>query len=117
MTGTAGSPPAEPADGAVRKCLEFAPQGEEAPERPPYSYARLTAMAIDASAEKRCTVAAIYMWIMDRFPYYRQGKPWWKVSAGRRARARERREARGARAAEENAKGGRNINTKRRQNF
>lgn len=57
---------------------------EDSPERPAFSYARLTAMAIDASPDKRCTVAAIYTWIMDRFPYYRQGKPWWKVRGGRR---------------------------------
>jgi hypothetical protein len=89
MTGTAGSPLGEAADGAVCKRLDFSQEDDGkvsiAPERPPFSYARLTAMAIDASQDKRCTVATIYTWITERFPYYRQGKPWWKV---RRKRGR-----------------------------
>lgn len=47
--------------------------------RPNLSYARLAAMAIDGSPEKRCTVGDIYSWIEERYPYYKNGSPWWKV--------------------------------------
>eukprot|EP00048_Salpingoeca_helianthica_P005594 m.89394 g.89394 ORF g.89394 m.89394 type:complete len:277 (+) comp13657_c2_seq1:174-1004(+) len=49
--------------------------------RPNISYAHLAAMAIDASLEKRCTVAEIYTWIEEKFPFFRtrNGSPsWWK---------------------------------------
>ena len=50
------------------------------PVRPDLSYAHLAALAIDASGQKRCTVGEIYAWIEARYPYFKSGCPWWKVS-------------------------------------
>eukprot|EP00045_Choanoeca_perplexa_P003165 m.28942 g.28942 ORF g.28942 m.28942 type:complete len:350 (+) comp11900_c0_seq1:192-1241(+) len=47
-------------------------------EKPTVSYAKLAALAIAGHPEERASVADIYKWVMDRYPYFRQGKPWWK---------------------------------------
>jgi hypothetical protein len=47
--------------------------------KPPVSYAKLAALAIAGHPEEKASVSDIYKWVMDRYPYFRQGKPWWKV--------------------------------------
>ncbi|XP_037783548.1 forkhead box protein J3-like [Penaeus monodon] len=48
--------------------------------KPPYSYANLITLAINSSSKRKMTLAEIYQWIIDNFPYYRQASAGWKCS-------------------------------------
>lgn len=49
--------------------------------KPPFSYATLICMAMQASQHSKLTLASIYQWITDNFCYYRHADPTWQVAA------------------------------------
>ncbi|NXV08579.1 FOXJ1 protein, partial [Cettia cetti] len=51
-----------------------------APVKPPYSYATLICMALEASQKPKLTLADICKWIRDNFSYFRRAHPSWKSS-------------------------------------
>lgn len=48
--------------------------------KPPYSYATLICMAMQASKKSKITLSCIYKWITDNFCYFRHADPTWQVS-------------------------------------
>ncbi|KAM3923677.1 forkhead box protein J1 [Leptodactylus fuscus] len=48
--------------------------------KPPYSYATLICMAMQASKKSKITLSAIYKWITDNFCYFRHADPTWQNS-------------------------------------
>ncbi|KAM9744859.1 forkhead box protein J1-A [Menidia menidia] len=48
--------------------------------KPPFSYATLICMAMQAAKGAKLTLAAIYRWITDNFCYYRHADPTWQNS-------------------------------------
>jgi forkhead box protein J1 len=50
--------------------------------KPPYSYATLICMAMQASKATKITLSAIYKWITDNFCYFRHADPTWQVGGG-----------------------------------
>nr|ASV63215.1 forkhead box j1 [Channa punctata] len=48
--------------------------------KPPYSYATLICMAMQASKKTKITLSCIYKWITDNFCYYRHANPTWQNS-------------------------------------
>nr|XP_039259701.1 forkhead box protein I1-ema-like [Styela clava] len=48
--------------------------------RPPYSYSALIAMSIQNSPEKKLTLAQIYQYVAENFPFYKKSRAGWQNS-------------------------------------
>ncbi|KAI5628804.1 forkhead box protein J1-A [Silurus asotus] len=48
--------------------------------KPPYSYATLICLAMQASKKSKITLSDIYTWITDNFCYFRHAEPTWQNS-------------------------------------
>ncbi|XP_069488302.1 forkhead box protein I3 [Ambystoma mexicanum] len=48
--------------------------------RPPYSYSALIAMAIQSAPERKLTLAQIYQYVAENFPFYKKSKAGWQNS-------------------------------------
>lgn len=48
--------------------------------RPPYSYSALIAMAIQNATDKRLTLAQIYQYVAENFPFYKKSRAGWQNS-------------------------------------
>uniref|UniRef100_A0A6A7G5A9 Silk gland factor 1-like n=2 Tax=Hirondellea gigas TaxID=1518452 RepID=A0A6A7G5A9_9CRUS len=73
------------ADGSVSTALQRARQDKNyrrayTHAKPPYSYISLITMSIQNAPGKMVTLAEIYQFIMDLFPYYRQNQQRWQNS-------------------------------------
>jgi hypothetical protein len=53
--------------------------GAMAATKPSHSYATLICMAMNDATDNRVTLAGIYGWIIENFPYYRTADPSWQV--------------------------------------
>uniref|UniRef100_H3C1Z4 Forkhead box J1b n=1 Tax=Tetraodon nigroviridis TaxID=99883 RepID=H3C1Z4_TETNG len=49
--------------------------------KPPYSYASLICMAMQASQQPKVTLSTIYNWITENFCYYRHAEPSWQQNS------------------------------------
>ncbi|XP_028990830.1 forkhead box protein J1-B [Betta splendens] len=76
---------AHPAPGCPQMPIQASPPVEvdyktNPKVKPPYSYASLICMAMQASKQPKVTLSTIYNWITENFCYYRHAEPSWQNS-------------------------------------
>ncbi|XP_051499531.1 forkhead box protein J1-like [Apus apus] len=77
------SSPGRPAQRTMAACPQLPEDAgceSDAQVKPPYSYASLICMAMEASGEPQIPLSAIYRWITDNFCYFRHANPTWQNS-------------------------------------
>ncbi|NXI81382.1 FOXJ1 protein, partial [Rhipidura dahli] len=76
-SATCAAPPRQAAVPALSGDIDYK---TNARVKPPYSYATLICMAMEASKKPKITLAAICKWISDNFCYFRRTDPSWQSS-------------------------------------
>ncbi|XP_029102730.1 forkhead box protein J1-A-like isoform X1 [Scleropages formosus] len=74
------SPSALPGPAAYGRCPEDVDYKSDPHVKPPYSYATLICMAMQASKKSKLTLSCIYKWIKENFCYFRHADPTWQNS-------------------------------------
>ncbi|RUP50488.1 fork head domain-containing protein [Jimgerdemannia flammicorona] len=77
-SSTLPSPHSQLASSLLLAALPWKPKDPR--DKPPYSYATLIAQAILSSAERKLTLNEIYLWISERYKFYKVGDHGWQNS-------------------------------------
>jgi len=75
---SSGSSPSSSSDDVTKARCDATK--EKSMEKPPYSYVALISMALDQAPGNKLTLAGIYSFIIEKFPYYEKNRKGWQNS-------------------------------------